>query len=941
MTGFRLKSEGSMGQTNLLAGRLFTPPKSSAYDRLLWSKQDSIVVDGTTGEVVFEQRGVEFPQGWSINSVNLVAQNCFIDASGTGQRENSLKELVDRVVDTITRQGLQEGYFETEQEADDFREELKYVLATQCATFDPSVWSSIGAPNRVQRASACFILGVEDTVESILDWHKEEGMILQSGAESGVNLSVIRSSVEVLGEGAPAAPGPLSFMRSADALAGSIKSRALNSSSPARMVSLNVDHPDIHDFIWCKAREDRKARAMQLAGFDMSVDGKDIFSLHYQNAHNQVRVTDDFMQAVLNDSDWALRSGRGKVVKTTKARQIFRDIAEANRECTDPGIQFDTTINKWHTTPKAGPITASGARSEYMHLDNSACNLAIINLLKYLREDGTFDTEAYRHTIELILTAQEILVGHSVYPTESIAKNAKAYRQLGLGYANLGALLMAMGLPYDSDEARAITAAVTALLTGQAYATSAKMSRRVGPFAGYRKDRDALLNILRMHRAEVSKIDAGLVSEELLSAATTAWDEAVELGELYGVRNSQVSALASDSTVGSMMDCDTLGSEPSTSLLRRNDKINGASTAVVSQTVFRALQSLGYVKGQIDEIVAYICDKTTIVGAPHLKVEHLNVFACAAGDNIIRYQGCVKMISAIQPFISGGIGMTILLPEDTTTEDIEQLHIDAWKMGIKAISLYRHNYKTVQPSPVLERGLEDRKDESSNLPLENRAAGVSATVDRIAVTSAVERPLPRRRKSITWKFQIADLKGYMTVGEYEDGAPGELFINISKQGSTLGGLMDALSMSISHGLQYGVPLKTFVRAMMSTSFAPSGITDDPEIRMADSITDYIARRLAIDYLSFDDRLELGLASIDDMPQNQTSLLDGTDYKSDTLVDSTQRKTSKTEGSRLAGPASTPGPDALAAPLCYNCGNQTRPAGDFYVCKSCGSTTGRS
>lgn len=940
-----------MGQaSSLTAGRLFTPAKSKAYDQLRWAKQDSIIVNPTTGKAVFDQRGVEFPEGWSLNAINIVAQKYFTGTPGTPERESSLKHLVDRVVDTVTRQGLQEGYFETEEESEDFREELKYVLVTQRAAFNSPVWFNIGAPERAQQASACFILGIEDTMESILNWYKEEGMIFKGGSGSGVNLSPIRSSVERLGKSAGTASGPLSFMRGADASAGAIKSGG-KTRRAAKMVILNVDHPDVENFIWCKTIEERKARVLQQAGFDMSLDGKDIFSVQYQNANNSVRVTDEFMQAVTDDDDWDLRSvSTGEVVKTIKARKLFRQFSEAAWECADPGMQFDTTINRWHTAPKAGRINASNPCSEYMHLDNSACNLASINLLKYLRDDNTFDIEAYKHTIELVFTAQEILVGYSAYPTEGITKNAKAYRELGLGYANLGALLMAMGLPYDSDEGRAIAAAITAVMTGHAYATSAKMARRVGPFAGYRKDREAMLNVLRMHRAEVSKIDAGLVSEELLSAAAAAWDEAVELGDLYGVRNSQASVLAPTGTIGFMMGCDTTGIEPDFSLIKYKDMVGGGSMVIVNQTVPRALKNLGYTPTQIDDIVDYIREKSNVTGAPHLKPEHAEVFACAVGDNAIHYLGHVKMMSAVQPFISGAISKTVNMPEDVTVEDVEQLHIDAWRMGIKAIAIYRDNCKVAQPLSSKDKNAE-KKDEPAAAEVKAPAAVADVLSDRIVVKGAVERPLPRRRKSMTYKFNIADLKGYVTVGEYEDGTPGEIFISVSKQGSTLRGLMDALSVSVSHGLQYGVPLKAFVKAMMSTSYAPSGITDDPDVRTASSITDYIARRLAIDYLSFDDRLELGLASIEDMPDDQISLLTDDQSIDGLLVEASEQaieevaenshKETLATSAAVAAPAVKQKQDSSAAPLCYSCGNQTQRAGSCYVCTSCGSTTGCS
>ncbi len=929
-----------MGQTNsVTVGRLFTPPKSKAYDQLKWTKQESLLKNPMTGNPVFQQKDVEFPEGWSLNSINIVAQKYFTGTPGTNERESSLKELIDRVVDTVTRQGLQEGYFDNDEEAEDFREELKFVLATQRAAFNSPVWFNIGAPARSQQASACFILGIEDTMESILNWYREEGMIFKGGSGSGVNLSSIRSSVEPLGKSAGTASGPLSFMRGADASAGAIKSGG-KTRRAAKMVILNGDHPDVEEFIWAKAVEERKARVLQEAGFDMSLDGKDIFSIQYQNANNSVRVTDEFMQAVLDDADWDIKAvTTGKTVKTVKARHIFRQIAEAAWECADPGMQFDTTINKWHTAPNAGRINASNPCSEYMHLDNSACNLASINLLKFW-DDVRFDVEAFKHTVELVFTAQEILVGYSAYPTESITKNAKAYRELGLGYANLGALLMAMGLPYDSNEGRAIAAGITALMTGHAYTTSAKMARRVGPFAGYRKDREAMLKVLRMHRAEVSNIDASLISEELLSAATSAWDEAVELGELYGVRNSQASVLAPTGTIGFMMGCDTTGIEPDFALVKYKDMVGGGSMVIVNQTVPRALRALGYTQPQIDDIVAHIHDNSSITGAPHLKAEHRDVFACAVGDNAIHYLGHVKMMSAVQPFISGAISKTVNMPEQVTVEDVEQLHIDAWKMGIKAVAIYRDNCKVAQPLSSTDKNAE-KKDA---LPAqESPAASVEKLNDRIVVKGAVRRLPPRRRKSQTYKFRVADLKGFFTVGEYEDGAPCELFVSVAKQGSTISGLMDSFAISVSHGLQYGVPLKSFVRAMMSTSFAPSGITDDLEVRTTSSITDYIARRLALDYLSFDDRLELGLASLDDMPEEQTSLLTDDQSADSHLIEGGGQRpvmSSETDQAPLP-PKKADVQTDTHAPLCYSCGNQTQRAGSCYVCTSCGSTTGCS
>ncbi len=941
-----------MGQTaSLDVKRLFTDAKKTAYDQLKWVKRDSIITNPMTGKNVFEQRGVEFPDNWSLNSINIVAQKYFTGTPDTAEREASLKQLIDRVADTIVRQGLLEDYFVSEEEAEVFRQELKYILATQRAAFNSPVWFNIGAPDRSQQASACFILGIEDTMPSILNWYKEEGMIFKGGSGSGINLSAIRSSVEPLGKSAGTASGPMGFMRGADSSAGAIKSGG-KTRRAAKMVILNADHPDVEEFIWSKAIEERKARVLQEAGFDMSLDGKDSFSVQYQNANNSVRVTDDFMKAVEEDSDWVLRAVKtGKPIKTIKARDLYRQFSEAAWECADPGMQFDTTINKWHTTPNAGRINASNPCSEYMHLDNSACNLASINLLKYLRDDGTFDVEAFKHTVELIFTSQEILVGYSEYPTEGITKNAKAYRELGLGYANLGALLMAMGLPYDSDEGRAIAASITALMTGHAYATSAKIASRVGPFAGFHKDREGMLHVLRMHRDEVSKIDASLVSEELLSAAAHAWDNAVELGEIHGVRNSQASVLAPTGTIGLMMDCDTTGIEPDLGLVKVKKLVGGGTMHIVNQTVPRALKVLGYSQKQIDDIVNYIDTEKTIVGAPGLKDEHQAVFACAMGDNSIHYMGHVKMMAAVQPFLSGAISKTVNMPESATVEDIEQLHLEAWKMGLKAVAIYRDNCKVAQPLAMAKKD-GDKKDEPADAAAATEPAQTASFDDKIVVKGALHKPLPKVRTAKTFSFTLSGVHGYFTVGEYEDGTPGELFISIAKVGSTLSGLMDSFGRSVSYGLQYGVPLKTYIRGMAHMSFAPAGITDDPDIRTASSLVDYIFRRLAMTYLSFDDRLELGLASIDDMPEAQISL----PVEETIEQESAKQAPAESIQTTISTPEPTPqiptqdtsvktttevAKKVDDAPMCFNCGNQTQRSGSCYVCTSCGSTTGCS
>jgi ribonucleoside-diphosphate reductase alpha chain len=907
--------------------RYFTEPNSLAYDQLKWMKTDSSIINPMTQKPVFEQKGVEFPDFWSLNAINIVAQKYFSGMPGTKERESSLKTLINRIADTITREGFQEGYFQTEDEAQDFCQELKYILATQRAAFNSPVWFNIGVQERSQQASACFILSVEDTMPSILNWYTEEGMIFKGGSGAGLNISKIRSSQETLGQSAGFASGPLSFMRGADSSAGAIKSGG-KTRRAAKMVILDANHPDIEDFIWCKAIEERKARVLEANGFDMGVDGKDIISVQYQNANNSVRVDDAFMQAVLEDADYNLVAVKsGKILKTVKAKNLYRQINEAAWECADPGMQFDTTINKWHTTPKQGRINGSNPCSEYMHLDNSACNLSSINLLKYLKEDGSFDVEAYKHTVEVMFTAQEILVGYSSYPTESITKVARAYRELGLGYANLGALLMAQGLPYDSDEGRAQAAALTALMTGHAYATSARIANRVGPFAGFNKDREGMLKVIGMHRKAVSDIDASLVSEELLSAAAGSWDEAVELSELYGVRNSQATLLAPTGTIGLMMDCDTTGIEPDLGLVKVKKLVGGGNMHIVNQTVPRALKALGYSKQQIDKIVKYIDIEKTIVNAPDLKPEHLAVFACSMGDNSIHYMGHVKMMAAVQPFLSGAISKTVNLPEEATVEDMEELHIQAWQMGLKAVAVYRDNCKVGQPLSMAKKEGQEEAD-------------IKKTEVVTTISTETRRKLPKIRQAKTFSYKLSGSSGYVTVGEYDDGNPGEIFLRIAKQGSTLAGVMDALAISVSHGLQFGVPLKDYVKSFTNMSFTPAGLTDDPDIRTASSIVDYVFRRLALTYLSFDDLLELGLKSIDDAPINQVSLLDEQVIQVEDKIVKNEEKIETVIDQRVEiEPTKNAYDDS--APLCFNCGNKTQRAGSCYVCSACGSTTGCS
>jgi ribonucleoside-diphosphate reductase alpha chain len=908
--------------------RHFTREGVHPYDMVTWERRDARIVNAKDNTVAFEQLGVEFPVDWSLNATNIVAQKYFRGHLGSPEREWSLKQVVDRVVDTITAWGAKDGYFVDDAEARAFSDELKYLLVTQRAAFNSPVWFNIGVAGEPQQASACFILAVDDTMDSILNWYREEGIIFKGGSGAGVNLSKIRSSVEKL-KGGGTASGPVSFMRGADASAGTIKSGG-KTRRAAKMVILDVDHPDIEDFIWCKAIEERKARVLRDAGFDMDLDGRDAYSIQYQNANNSVRVTDEFMQAVVEDRPWNLVARTtGEVVRTVRARDLMRQIAQAAWECADPGMQYDTTINRWHTAANTGRINASNPCSEYMHLDNSACNLASINLLKFLGDDGSFDVEAFEHTVEVVFCAQEILVGNADYPTEKIAETSRRFRQLGLGYANLGAMLMALGLPYDSNEGRAWAAAVTALMTGHAYATSARMAARMGPFAGFAENREHMLRVLDMHREAANRIDAERVPVELLSAAQEAWEVACSLAERHGVRNSQATVLAPTGTIGLMMDCDTTGIEPDLGLVKLKKLVGGGTMAIVNQTVPRALARLGYPPEQVADIVAYVDAHGSIVGAPHLRPEHLEVFACSMGDNPIHYLGHVKMMAAVQPFISGAISKTVNVPESVTVEEIEDLFIVAWRMGLKAIAIYRDNCKVAQPLSTARRG--------------TAAAGppeaVERVVERVVVREPVREKLPRKRVSKTFSFRVADCHGYVTVGEYEDGRPGELFLRVAKQGSTLAGIMDAFAISVSHGLQYGVPLRAFVDMFVNMRFEPAGMTDDPDIRFASSLVDYIFRRLAIEYLPLEERMELGILSVGERMQPTLPGVEEAVTPSESSQDTQPSVPVETASIDLSGPA-VPAVHG-DAPLCMQCGVQMIRSGSCFACPSCGSTSGCS
>ena len=929
--------------------RLFSSPGVNPYDEVVWERRDARISNWKDGSIAFEQLDVEFPANWSLNATNIVAQKYFRGTLGTAERETSVRQVIDRVVNTITTWGREGGYFADEDEATAFADELKYILVTQRAAFNSPVWFNIGVPGVRQQASACFILSVDDTMNSILNWYREEGVIFKGGSGSGVNLSKIRSSAELL-EGGGTASGPVSFMRGADASAGTIKSGG-KTRRAAKMVILNVDHPDVEEFVWCKVKEERKARVLRDAGFDMDLDGADSFSIQYQNANNSVRVSDEFMQAVVEDADWGLRAVTdGSVIKTVRARDLWRQIAQASWECADPGLQFDTTINRWHTSANTDRINGSNPCSEYMHIDNSACNLASINLLKYLDTDGTFDVDAYRHTVEVVFTAQEILVGRADYPTEKIGENSRKFRQLGLGYANLGALLMALGYAYDSPEGRAWAAALTSLMTGHAYATSARTSARLGPFEGFEENAEHMLRVLGMHRDASYEIEgADVVPADLMAAGQQAWEAAVRDGDAHGIRNSQASVLAPTGTIGLMMDCDTTGIEPDLGLVKMKKLVGGGNMSIVNQTIPRALATMGYDEQQVADIVAYIDENKSILGAPHLAAEHIPVFACSMGDNTIHYEGHVRMMGAVQPFLSGAISKTVNMPEEASVEDVEALHQLSWELGLKAVAIYRDNCKVAQP-------LSTAKKESADDDAAVEAAGeMAAQVIEKVVHRAVRQKLPRTRTSKTFEFRVADCKGFATVGEYEHGQPGEIFLTVSKQGSTLAGIMDAFAKSISYGLQYGVPIRAYVEAFVNMKFEPAGMTDDPDVRFAGSIMDYLFRRLALEYMTYDERAELGIFTVEErtqptLPGVEESVIE-TSMGSEVVADP---KTVPSAADLVAGleagtieptvEDNTPARGAIRpvdAPMCMQCGVHMVRAGSCHACPSCGSTSGCS
>ena len=895
----------SSSSAHLPIGRRFTTPGRHPYDEIEWETRTASIT-AEDGKAVFEQQDVEVPKDWSQRATNVVASKYFRGPLVAGavvhhergeiKRERSVRELIDRVVGTITSWGRADGYFGDDSEAESFAAELTHIILRQKASFNSPVWFNVGVEEKPQ-CSACFILSVDDTMDSILDWCRTEGMIFKGGSGSGVNLSRLRSSREALSTGGLAS-GPVSFMRGADAIAGSIKSGG-KTRRAAKMVILNADHPDIVEFIECKSKEERKAYALGEAGYDLSLDGEAWTSIQFQNANNSVRVTDDFMNAALAEEKWHLKAvTTGHSIETLAARDLLRKIAEAAWRCGDPGMQFDTTINDWHTCPESGRINASNPCSEYMHLDNSACNLASLNLMKFLDNDGEFDVESFRQAVTVMITAQEIIVGNAGYPTELIGENAKKFRALGLGFANLGALLMSRGLPYDSDAGRAYAGAVSALMTGFAYATSARLAVRTGPFAEYERNRASMLAVIEKHRQALENIDAALVPQPLLGAATSAWDDALSLGRELGYRNAQVSVLAPTGTIAFMMDCDTTGVEPDIALVSYKRLVGGGMIKMVNRTVPLALRTLGYSRDEAEEIVAFIDQDGAIEGAPHLKEEHLPVFDCALkpskGTRCIGPLGHVRMMGAIQPFISGAISKTVNLPNESTVEEVMETFVEAWRDGLKAIAIYRDGSKRMQPVTT-------GKD----------AAG--------PVAKPVRRRLPDTRHSITHKFSIEGHEGYITVGTYEDGSPGEIFITMAKEGSTISGMMDAFATSISLTLQYGVPLKDLVNKFGHMRFEPAGMTQNREIPVAQSVVDYVFRWLGSQFMSDEEKADLGILS-----EAVRARLEANYAK---------------QGEFVIKPNGHNGQDD--APACMNCGWIMTRSGTCYRCENCGSTSGCS
>jgi len=949
-TPHNILSEHTAHGAPLTVSRFFTASGSDPFDAVEWERRDARIGHGD--RVAFEQTDVEFPKSWSQNATNIVAQKYFRGQLGQPSRERSVRQMIGRVAGTIADWGQQGGYFAGEPDREAFEHELTHILLHQMAAFNSPVWFNLGFEESPQ-SSACFILSVEDTMESILDWNTKEGMIFRGGSGSGINLSRIRGSMEPLAKGGTAS-GPVSFMRGADSWAGTIKSGG-KTRRAAKMVVLDVDHPDIREFIWCKAKEEDKAAALRDAGFDMSIDGDGFKSIQYQNANNSVRVTDEFMRAVEDDGKWRLiaRSTGEPVGEPVSARELMREIAEAAWRCADPGLQYDTTINRWHTNPNTGPITASNPCSEYMSIDDSACNLASLNLMKFRRPDGTLEVESFEHTVDIILLAQEILVSPSSYPTEKIGQNARDYRQLGLGYANLGAYLMADGVPYDSDAGRGTAAAITALMTGRAYRRSAEVAATLGPYEGYAINRDAHNHVMAMHRdASYAIPDAGCADEGLLAAARRSWDEAVALGEIHGYRNAQATVLAPTGTISFLMDCDTTGVEPDFSLVKFKELVGGGQMTIVNRTVPLALATLGYSEQQVEQIEAHLAEHGTILGAPGLSEEHLPVFDVAVGERAISHMGHLNMMGAVQPFISGAISKTVNLPQEATVEDIADAYTQAWRLGIKALAIYRDGSKTAQALRTDAHG-------GAEAPADVDAIVEQAVSKALAEAGPRRKRMPRERQSLTHKFSIGGHEGYITAGMYDDGSVGEIFLtDIGKEGSTLRGMMNSFATAISIALQYGVPLETLVRKFSYMRFEPEGITGNPEIPFAKSMPDYIMRWLASRFLDTDAQEDLGILTKEvrarKAAQDAVQSMSASDTAGPSSEEEPSAEASGGNGGHggnggVSAPTSalTDTPPVLPArlsgldlgPACSQCGGMMQRTGSCYTCSSCGNNTG--
>ena len=955
------RSKGSKASKGLRIERIHTTPGVHPYDEVVWEHRDVVMTNWRDGSVNFEQRGVEFPDFWSVNAVNIVTSKYFRGAVGSPKREKSLKQLIDRVVLTYRRAGEEHGYFASPADAEIFEHELTYALLHQVFSFNSPVWFNVGTA-QPQQVSACFILSVDDSMESILDWYKEEGMIFKGGSGAGLNLSRIRSSKELLSSGGNAS-GPVSFMRGADASAGTIKSGGATRRA-AKMVVLDVDHPDVEAFIETKVKEEEKIRALRDAGFDMDLGGDDITSVQYQNANNSVRVNDEFMKAYESGANFGLRARMtGEVIEEVDAKALFRKLAEAAWACADPGIQYDDTINQWHTSPETGRITASNPCSEYMHLDNSSCNLASLNLMKFLRHDDagrqSFDAERFAKVVELVITAMDISICFADFPTQKIGETTRAFRQLGIGYANLGALLMATGHAYDSDGGRALAGAITSLMTGTSYRRSAELAGVVGAYDGYARNADAHKRVMKQHadaNGEAKRMDD--LDTPVWAAATEAWQDVLRLGEKHGFRNAQASVLAPTGTIGLMMDCDTTGVEPDLALVKFKKLVGGGSMQIVNNTVPTTLKRLGYQDEQIEAIVAHISEHGNVVDAPGLRQEHYEVFDCAMGERAISAMGHVRMMAAAQPFLSGAISKTVNLPESATVEEVEEVYYEGWKLGLKALAIYRDNCKVGQPLSAKKK--DDAKAEAA------AEAPAASPVEKVVEYRPVRKRLPKGRPGITTSFTVGGAEGYMTANSYPDDGLGEVFLKMSKQGSTLAGMMDAFSIAVSVGMQYGVPLETYVSKFTNMRFEPAGLTDDPDVRMAQSIVDYIFRRLALDFLPFETRSALGIHSAEERQRHlDTGSYEPAEDEVDVegLAQSAPREVESRKPLAPARPAAAepaaatvPAPKEAHnstelleiqlglnadAPLCFSCGTKMRRAGSCYLCEGCGSTSGCS